>query len=55
MLELTPSQIRAKIGMFPVRFRQDPKMTYYLDNAPNDIIINNIEIIILMIISLITN
>jgi len=36
MLELTPSQIRAKIGMFPVRFRQDPKMTYYLDNAPND-------------------
>ena len=36
MLELTPSQIRAKIGMFPVRFKQDPKMTYYLDNAPND-------------------
>jgi hypothetical protein len=36
MLELTPSQIRAKIGMFPVRFKQDSKMTYYLDNAPND-------------------
>jgi hypothetical protein len=36
MLELTPSQIRAKIGMFPVRFKQDPKMTYYLNNAPND-------------------
>jgi len=36
MLELTPSQIRAKIGMFPVRFKQDPKMTYYLNNAQNN-------------------
>jgi hypothetical protein len=36
MLELTPSQIRAKIGMFPVRFKHDPKMTYYLNNASND-------------------
>jgi hypothetical protein len=36
MLELTLSQIRDKIGMFPVRFKHDPKMTYYLNNAQNN-------------------
>jgi hypothetical protein len=38
MLELTTSQIRAKmgVGMSPVRFKHDPKMTYYLDNSKND-------------------
>jgi hypothetical protein len=37
MLELTPSQIRAKMDkLFPVRFKQDPKMTYYFNNAQND-------------------
>lgn len=37
MLELTPSQIRAKMDKsFPVRFKQDPKMTYYFNNAQND-------------------
>jgi hypothetical protein len=37
MLELTLSQIRAKMDKsFPVRFKQDPKMTYYFNNAPND-------------------
>jgi hypothetical protein len=40
MSELTASQIKAKMGIkagaVPVRFRQDPKMSYYLDNSPNE-------------------
>jgi hypothetical protein len=37
MLELTLPQIRAKMDiLFPVRFKQDPKMTYYFNNAQND-------------------
>lgn len=36
MLELTLNQIRNGIGDKPVRFKQDPKMTYYLNNAQND-------------------
>lgn len=40
MSELTASQIKAKMGIkagaFPVRFRQDPKVSYYLDNSPNE-------------------
>lgn len=36
MLELTLNQIRNGIGDKPVRFKKDPKMTYYLNNAQND-------------------
>ena len=40
MSELTASQIKAKMGIkagaVPVRFRQDPKISYYLDNSPNE-------------------
>jgi hypothetical protein len=36
MLELTPSQIRDKVRGVPVRFKQDPQMTYYFNNAQND-------------------
>ena len=36
MSELTLNQIRNGIGDKPVRFKQDPEMTYYLNNAQND-------------------
>jgi hypothetical protein len=36
MLELTPSQIRDKVRGVPVRFKRDPQMTYYFNNAQND-------------------
>lgn len=36
MLELTLNQIRNRIGDKPVRFKSDPQMTYYLNNAQND-------------------
>lgn len=36
MLELTLNQIRNEIGDKPVRFKKDPEMTYYLNNAQND-------------------
>ena len=40
MSELTASQIKAKIGMgagaVPVRFKQDPKISYYLNNSQNE-------------------
>ena len=36
MLELTPSQIRDKVRGVPIRFKRDPQMTYYFNNAQND-------------------
>ena len=36
MLELTPAQIRDRVRGDPVRFKHDPQMTYYFNNAQND-------------------
>jgi len=36
MSKLTPSQIRAQVGKWPVRFKEDPKISYVLNNTQND-------------------